>query len=157
MSGAQASDLKNIIQTREYGSCASNNLSYSAMKFYKIPLNEKYENHDLYLRVLLFFNPDGTLSMRSTTQALLGCSGDACSYHPVDDSWLKITYEENGVITIKELGTIKFKNPADTNRGFELTFDNNFPYPHLQNHSFIGGMVAVNFDQNGKNTINICN
>ena len=156
MSGAQASDLKNIIETKEYGSCETNNLSFSAMKFYKIPLGEKYEKYDLYLRVLLFFNQDETLSMRLTTQALLGCQGEACSYYPVADQWTKTTYTENGIIQIPELGRIILDNPENTNRGFEITFKDDFIHPHLSGLKFIGGMVAVNFNQHGVNTMNIC-
>jgi hypothetical protein len=161
MSGAQASDLKDIITTRESGSCKTNNLSYSAMKFYKIPLFEKIESYDLYLRVLLFFNQDNTLSLRLTTQALLGCqtlpSGEvACSYSPVNDQWIKSTYTEDGNIHVPELGIIELRNPLDTNRGFEMTFKDDFERLHLRGQKFIGGMVAVNFDQNGINTINIC-
>ncbi len=131
------------------------------MKFYKIPLNEKFESYDKFLRLLLFFNLDGTLSLRTTTQALLGCqttsNGEvACSYHALSDSWVKTTYTEDGLIQIGELGTIVLHNPEDTNRGFTLTFKNDFAYPHLRGQNFIGGMVAVNFDQNGNNTINIC-
>lgn len=160
-SGAYASDLKNLIQTREYGSCKTNNLYFSAMKFYKIPLNEKFESYDKFLRLLLFFNIDGTLSLRSTTQALLGCqttsNGEvACSYHALNDSWIKTNYAEDGLIHIAELGVIALHNPDDTNRGFVLTFKNDFAYPHLRGQNFIGGMVSVNFDQNGNNTINIC-
>ncbi|MBC7428658.1 MAG: hypothetical protein H7336_08615 [Bacteriovorax sp.] len=33
---------------------------------------------------------------------------------------------------------------------------NNFHYTHLQGQSFIGGMVAVNLNQDGINTNNIC-
>ena len=161
MSGAYASGITELITSKSYGACETNNLFFSAMKFYKIPLNEKYESYDKYLRLILFFNLDGTLSLRTSTQALLGCqtsnSGEVfCSYRPLTDSWLKTHFSEDGIISIKELGDITFQNPSDLNRGFALTFNQNAPYPHLNGQSFIGGMVSVNFDQNGNNTINIC-
>ena len=159
---AQASELKEIILSKEYGSCETNNLYFSAMKFYKIPLNEKYENYDMYLRIILFFNLDGSTTERVTTQALLGCqttsSGDvACSYRPLEDIWVKKEYSiNNEIIKINNIGDITFKNPDDTNRGFNLQFNKDFGYPHLRGKNFIGGMVSVNFDQNARNTINIC-
>ena len=161
-SGAQASDLKDIIQSRKHGSCETNNLYFTAMKFYKIPLNEKHETYDMYLRIILFFNLDGSITERVTTQALLGCqttsNGEvACSYHSLEDIWVKLDYSINGeIIKIKNIGSITLKNPQDTNRGFNLHFNEDFGYPHLRGQNFIGGMVSVNFDQDGRNTINIC-
>lgn len=155
----ESSNLKDIIQTKEYGSCETNNLSFSSMKFYKIPLNEKYENYDLYLRILLFFNLDGSLSVRTTTQALLGCQADFCSYHPINDTWTKSHYsilESDKKIHVPNLGVIDYYNPSDINRGFELEFNSEYKYPHLAGQKFIGGMVSVNFNQDGVNTMNIC-
>lgn len=161
MSEAKASDLKQIIISKEYGSCETNNLYFSAMKFYKIPLNQKYENYDLYLRVLLFFNLDNTLSLRLNTQALLGCQTttageEACSYLPVENTWIKTHFIQTEIISVDELGSIELINPTNTNRGFELTFKETYHRPHLRGQKFIGGMVAVNFNQHGTNTINIC-
>lgn len=161
-SGVQASELNSIILSREYGSCQANNLHYSAMKFYKIPLNEKFESYDTFLRIILFFNQDGTLTERLTIQALLGCQttsqGEvACSYHALKDTWLKSVYTNiNEVITIQNIGEIIFTKPEDLNRGFTLHFKDDFDYHHLSGESFSGGMVSVNFDQNARNTINIC-
>lgn len=163
ISGAFASDLKTVIESKEYGSCETQNLMYSAMRFYKVPLNEKYENtYDIYLRVILFFNLDGSLSLRSTTQALIGCqtssSGEVlCSYKPLNDQWLKSVYNSSDEsIHVPLLGDIAFHNPQDINRGFTLTFKKDFIYPHLSGESFPGGMVSVNFNQDGKNVLNIC-
>ncbi len=162
MSGAMASDLKSTIEAKELGSCETQNLMYTAMRFYKIPLNEKYDNtYDIYLRVILFFNQDGTLSLRSTTQALIACqtssSGEElCSFKPLLDQWLKGLYTADEAIHIPLLGDIAFTNPANINRGFTLTFKKDFIYPHLEGQSFPGGMVSVNFNQDGKNVLNIC-
>lgn len=35
-----AAGIEEAILTKELGSCATNNLAFTAMKFYKIPLNE---------------------------------------------------------------------------------------------------------------------
>ncbi|QDK41953.1 hypothetical protein DOM21_10940 [Bacteriovorax stolpii] len=162
MSGAMASDLKTTIESKELGSCETQNLLYSAMRFYKIPLNEKYDNtYDVYLRVILFFNQDGSLSLRSTTQALIGCqtstSGEElCSFKPLYDQWLKGVYTTDKAVHVSLLGDIVFTNPANINRGFTLTFKKDFLYPHLEGQSFPGGMVSVNFNQDGKNVLNIC-
>jgi hypothetical protein len=161
LSTANATDIKETIVTKEMGSCASNNLSYSAMKFYKIPLNEKYEDLDLYLRIILFFNNNGALTLRLTTQALIGCqissTGEqVCSYRPMKDSWIKSSFILDKDITIAGLGKIEWRDITNSNRGFTLTFAEDFSSIHLRGREFIGGMVAVNFDQNGLNTINIC-
>ena len=161
ISVAQAADLKDIIATRELGSCQTNNLAYSAMRFYKVPLNEKYEEYDLYLRVILFFNLDGSLSIRTTVQALLGCqttsTGDqVCSFSPIHDQWTKSVYDLKETITINHLGSIELKDESNTNRGFVITFANDFIYPVLRGREFIGGMISVNFNQDGINTAKIC-
>lgn len=160
LSVAQAADLKDIIVTREMGSCQTNNLTFSAMRFYKIPLNQKYEEYDLYLRFILFYNLDGTLSLRTTVQALLGCqttsTGEMCSFSPIDDQWTKSTYDLKEKITINKIGIIEFRDEANTNRGFVLTFTDDFAYSHLRGKEFIGGMITVNFDQNGINTAKLC-
>nr|BDT28159.1 hypothetical protein BHI3_16250 [Bacteriovorax sp. HI3] len=162
MSGAMASDLKTTIESKELGSCETQNLMYTAMRFYKIPLNEKYDNtYDIYLRVILFFNQNGSLSLRSTTQALIGCqtsnSGEElCSFKPLYDQWLKGDYSASEAVHVPLLGDITFTNPANINRGFTLTIKKDFIYPHLEGQSFPGGMVNVNFNQDGKNVLNIC-
>lgn len=153
---AHASDLKTAIISTSQGSCETNNLMFTAMKFYKIPLNEKYENYDVFLRVILFFAADQSLSLRLTKQALLGCqttsSGDQlCSYQPLEDQWIKTRYEINDQITVPDLGIIQLLNPNDLNRGFSLKFQNSFP-----GQVFPGGMVLVNFNHEGKNTAFIC-
>lgn len=161
-SGAYASDIRDLIESREYGSCETNNLYFSAMKFYKIPLNEKHEGYDTFLRVILFFNQNGSLTERVTTQALLGCqtipNGDvACSYHALEDIWVQYEYAIfNNVVSVKNIGTITLEDPADLNRGFSLKFHNDFGYPHLRGKVFAGGMVSVNFNQHAQNIINIC-
>lgn len=161
-SGAYASDVKEIILSKEYGSCETRDLMFSAMKFYKIPLNEKYdETYDIYLRLILFFNADGTLTLRSTTQALIGCqtssSGEElCSFKPLMDQWLKGEYTLLETINVPMIGSINLVNPENTNRGFNLKFKSKFTYPHLEGKEFPGGMVSVNFNQDGKNVINIC-
>jgi hypothetical protein len=130
------------------------------MKFYKIPLHEKYENYDVQLRVILFFNPDGSMSLRVTTQALIACetwpTGEMCSYKALSDSWAKTNYELNKTITIGKLGTIEWKDESSENRGFVLTFAKDYAIESVRNLSFLGGMVTVNFDQNAQNTLNIC-
>lgn len=161
LSVAQAADLKDIIATKEQGSCQSKNLAFSAMRFYKVPLNEKYEEYDLYLRVILFFNLDGSLSQRTTVQALLGCQTSStgeqiCSFSPIHDQWTKSNYGLSDKITINNIGTIEFRDETNTNRGFVLTFADNFVYSQLRGKEFVGGMITVNFNQNGINTANIC-
>ncbi len=162
ISGAFASDLKTVIASKEMGSCETKDLMYSAMRFYKIPLNEKYDDtYDVYLRLILFFNQDGSLSLRSTTQALIACQTsntgeELCSFKPLFDQWLKSTYTADAEINVPFLGTVIFSNPQNINRGFTLNFKDDFIYPHLQGRSFPGGMVSVNFNQDGKNVQNIC-
>ncbi|MBY0414593.1 MAG: hypothetical protein K2Q18_10520 [Bdellovibrionales bacterium] len=156
-SGAFASEVLDIIQTKEIGSCKTKDLSFTAMKFYKIPLVEKYEDFDVYLRVILFFNLDGSLSMRLTKQALIACSGEACSFKPLSDTWIKDSYSLDGdVVSILNVGSIAFNNPENTNRGFTLKFSETFPNESLRLKSFIGGMISTNFNQDGLNVINIC-
>ena len=97
--------------------------------------------------------------MRTTTQALLGCQADFCSYHPINDTWSKISYSLNFFdkkIHIPILGIIDYYNPEDINRGFELEFTSEYKLPHLAGKKFIGGMVSVNFNQDGINTMNLC-
>lgn len=159
---AQAAGLKDIIVTRELGSCETRDLAFSAMRFYKIPLNQKYENYDLYLRVILFFNDDQSLSMRTTVQALLGCqitpSGqELCSFGPMDDKWNQTTYQLNNKIIVPQIGSILFRDETNINRGFTLTFSDDFAYPHLRGHEFTGGMITANFNQFGKNSAVLCN
>lgn len=161
LSVAQAADLKDVITSREIGSCQTNNLVFSAMRFYKVPLNQKYEEYNLYLRVILFFNIDGTLSLRTTVQALLGCQTTStgeqmCSFSPIEDQWSKSTYDLKEKITINKIGTIDFRDETNTNRGFVLTFADDFIYSHLRGQEFIGGMISVNFNQNGINTTKLC-
>jgi hypothetical protein len=161
LSIAQAADFKDIIESKELGSCQAKNLAYSAMKFYKVPLNEKYEEYDLYLRVILFFNLDGSLSLRTTVQALLGCQKSSngeqiCSFSPIHDQWTKTTYGLNDKITINNIGSIELRDETNTNRGFVLTFADNFVYSQLRSKEFVGGMITVNFNKNGINTANIC-
>lgn len=158
---AHAAGLKEIVVTQELGSCETNNLAFSAMRFYKIPLNQKYENYDLYLRVILFFNQDNSLSMRTTVQALLGCqvtpSGqELCSFGPLADQWNQASYQLDDRIVIPQIGTILFKDETNVNRGFTLTFSDDFSYPHLRGQEFVGGMVTTNFNQYGKNSAAIC-
>lgn len=161
MSVAQAADMKDIIYTKELGSCETKNLAFSAMRFYKVPLNQKYQDYDLYLRIIMFFNEDRTLSLRSTVQALLGCqtstSGEQiCSFSPLSDQWVKSTYKLDQTITIEKLGSILMTDETNVNRGFTMTFSKDFAYPHLRKESFIGGMISVNFNQNGVNTAKLC-
>lgn len=161
ISGASASEINTTIESRELGSCETNNLAYSAMKFYKIPLLEKFKEFDVFLRIILFFNPDGSLTLRTTTQALIACqtstSGEVvCSFKALNDKWITSQYEINQTISIKELGNIEWRDQSNSNRGFVLTFAENTPYPHLRGAEFMGGMVSVNFNQNNVNTINIC-
>lgn len=156
ISSASANDFKSAIMTKAQGSCETNNLMFTAMKFYKIPLNEKHENYDVFLRVILFFFEDQSLSLRLTKQALLGCQTtsngeEACSYKPLSDQWIKTHYDLGEKITISSFGAIELFNPSDLNRGFHLTFENIFP-----NQIFPGGMVLVNFNHEGKNTAFIC-
>lgn len=159
---AHAAGLKDIVVTKELGSCETNDLAFSAMRFYKIPLNQKYENYDLYLRIILFFNQDNSLSMRSTVQALLGCqttpSGqELCSFGQINDQWIQSSYQLDEKISVPRIGSIHFKDETNVNRGFTLTFSDDFTYPHLRGHEFIGGMITTNFNQHGKNSISICN
>lgn len=149
-------DIKTAIISTASGSCETNNLMFSAMKFYKIPLNEKYENYDVYLRVILFFAADQSLSLRLTKQALLGCqttsSGEElCSFRPLEDQWSKRSYHISENILIPGFGDIELSDPTNLNRGFNLTFHGNFP-----GQTFPGGMVLVNFNHEGKNTAFIC-
>lgn len=158
---ATSVSLKEIITTTEMGSCQTNNLTYSSMKFYKIPLNQKHEDFDLYLRLILFFDGNGNLSLRSTVQALLGCqtssSGEEiCSFSPLKDQWVKLTYMLTHKIVIPQIGIINFRDQSNTNRGFVITFADDFPYPHLRRQEFIGGMIKVNFNQDGINTAKLC-
>ena len=153
---AFAVDMKTAIISTPSGSCETNNLMFSAMKFYKIPLNERYESYDVYLRVILFFAADESLSLRLTKQALLGCqttsSGEElCSFKPLDDQWIKGNYSIDEKINVPNLGTIELSNPSNLNRGFFLNFNSSFP-----GQSFPGGMVLVNFNHEGKNTAFIC-
>lgn len=161
MSGAHASDIKTLSLSKEMGSCETNNLAFSAMRFYKIPLNQKYEDYDLYLRVILFFNADGTHVLRTTVQALLGCqtssSGEqVCSFSPLDDKWTSSNYMVSDKILIKNIGEIELRDETNINRGFVLTFADNFLYPHLRGQEFIGGMISVNFNQFAVNTAKLC-
>ena len=154
-------DLKDIIKTTELGSCQTNDLAYTSMKFYKIPLNQKYEDYDLYLRIILFFGPENTLSLRSTIQALLGCqtssSGEEiCSFRPLNDQWVKLPFDVSDKIFIPQVGTIDFRDQSNINRGFVLTFSNDFSYTQLRAKEFSGGMIKVNFNQDGINTAKIC-
>lgn len=100
------------------------------------------------------------MSLRTTTQALIGCqsseNGEICSYKAINDSWVKDYYQLNKVISVNNLGTIEWTDENSDNRGFTLTFAQNYPAPMLRGLSFIGGMVTVNFDQNANNTLNIC-
>ncbi len=140
------------------GSCSTNNLSFTAMKFYKIPLNETYEGREVFLRLLFFFNLDGSLTTRVTRQALLSCSNNLCSYHQVSDAYVRsqfvITNEHD--LIIPATGLIHFTNPENSNRGFSLTFSSTYPIEALRDSSFIGGMVNVNFNQQGTNTAKLC-
>lgn len=161
LSVAQAADLKDVIESREIGSCQTNNLAFSAMRFYKIPLNQKYQDYDLYLRVILFLNSDKTLSLRTTVQALLGCQTSStgeqmCSFSPLEDQWTKSTYELKDKITIQQIGQIELRDETNINRGFVLTIADDFIYPHLRGLEFVGGMITVNFNQNGINTAKLC-
>jgi len=158
---AHAAGLKDTIVARELGSCETNDLTFSAMRFYKIPLNQKHEQYDLYLRIILFFNQDNSLSMRTTVQALLGCqitpSGqELCSFGPVADQWSQTSYQLDDKVTISQIGSIYFKDETNINRGFTLTFSDDFAYPHLRGQVFVGGMVSTNFNQHGKNSAAIC-
>lgn len=149
----EASDLMDTIATREMGSCETNNLSFTAMKFYKIPLNETFEDLPVHLRILFFFNTDYSVITRLTKQALISCqtlpSGDqACAYKPIADQWLPPTPFSSKDLTIEtEVGQINWINPENSNRGFQIT---------LNGKSFSGGMVQVNFNQFGVNTAKIC-
>lgn len=164
ITGAHARGLGEIIESKQSGSCETRDLMFSAMKFYKIPLNEKYDNtYDVYLRVILFFNQDGSLSLRSTTQALISCQTsttgeEMCGFKPLQDQWLKGNYFGHSPekILVPFLGSIAFTLPDNINRGFTLTFKDDFIYPHLRGQSFPGGMVSVNFNQDGVNVYNIC-
>lgn len=158
---AHATGLKDIIVTRELGSCETRNLTFSAMKFYKIPLNQKHEQYDVYLRVILFFNDDLSLSMRTTVQALLGCQTtsngqELCSFGQLSDSWSQSIYQLDNKIIIPQVGSILFKDETNVNRGFGLTFAEDFTYPHLRGLEFDGGMITTNFNQQGKNSTVIC-
>lgn len=160
---ANASDLMDTIVSQQLGSCETNNLSFTAMKFYKIPLEEKHEGMDVFLRVLFFFNKDHSLTTRFTTQALIGCqttsSGDeACSYKPLKDNWMKSRFYllSSDELEVPEIGKVLFYNPQNNNRGFQLQFSPTFSNEKLQNKTFIGGMVRVNFNQQGINTAKLC-
>lgn len=150
---ANASGLMGTIVSREMGLCSTNNLSFTAMKFYKIPQAETYEDRPVFLRVLFFFNNDFTVTTRVTKQALISCqtlpSGDeACAYRPLEDQWIKNEKFEMNDRTIQTaLGDVNFINPENINRGFEF---------HFQGKKFIGGMVQVNFNQHGVNTARLC-
>ena len=150
---AKASDLLGTVVTRELGACETNNLSFTAMKFYKIPLEETYEDRPVHLRILFFFNDDYSVVTRLTKQALISCqtlpSGDeACAYRPLSDQWLPSTSFSTRNLTIKtELGQISWINPENSNRGFQIK---------LNEKSFNGGMVQVNFNQFGVNAAKIC-
>jgi hypothetical protein len=160
---ANATDLMDTIESKQLGSCETNNLSFASMKFYKIPMEEKHEGMDVFLRVLFFFNQDHSLVTRFTTQALVGCqttsSGEeACSYKPLKDNWFQSRFLllSSDELEIPEIGKVKFYNPQNDNRGFQLQLSPTFSVIKLQNKSFIGGMVRVNFNQQGINTAKLC-
>lgn len=163
VSMSQDLDMESIIESKSYGTCETKDLYFSAMKFYKISLNETYEGLPVQLRMLFFFNRDKTLVTRLTTQALIGCQTtstgeEACSYRPLNDQWIKGLYEftQNNQVSIDKIGTVTFFNPENQNRGFRLKFSADFSLIKLQNLEQVGGMVKVNFNQNGINTTRMC-
>lgn len=156
---ANASGLLDTVITREYGSCQTNNLRYSAMKFYKIPINERGQN--LFLRALFFFNADESFRLRLTKQELLGCqtlpSGDqACSYRPVADEWFEGHFSTHGNQIIDTNYAYIIRMNDDLNRGFRILFKSFLGLEIKYDDAYVGGMVETNFDQFGNNTINIC-
>lgn len=163
VSMSQDMDMESVIESKSYGTCETKDLFFSAMKFYKISLNETYEGLPVQLRMLFFFNRDKTLVTRLTTQALLGCQTtstgeEACAYKPLNDQWIKGQYElsQNDQVAIEKIGTVTFLNPENQNRGFRLKFSADFPMIKLQNAEQSGGMVKVNFNQHGINTAKLC-
>jgi hypothetical protein len=142
------------IYSQPTGSCETNNLNFTALRFTKIPLSKE----NLYLRIIVFVRSDNTQAIRTTTQELLGCQtasdgSELCSYRPIDNFWHEDHWHElpEG-LDLGAAGT--FAKLGENN--YSMTLPKDFMYPEIAGKTFPGKMILVNFNDHGVNSANLC-
>lgn len=147
--------------TQEYGSCKLKNLFFSALRINKIALGTKWQDKDVYLRLVLFMQPDGTYTARLNEQALLGCRNNSegeevCTFKPLTNAWTKGSWSMMGdSVNVEGIGVLT-KEGDVRYRDYQVHFNNDFSYPQAAAQAFKGPMILVNFDSNGVNSTTIC-
>jgi hypothetical protein len=153
------------LKYQSMGSCLENNLSFNTARFTKIDLKTKRDNLDIYLQILLFFNDDGLVRVRTQEMGLVSCqldpqtSAQVCSFKPYPET--KKIFEtnwafENENLVISKIGSISKIRDDYPWLGFELLISDDFSYEIARYTSVIGGKVQINIDQYDTNTARIC-
>jgi|GEM_PF-887999 len=147
------------IEYASIGSCETNNLSFNAARFSKIPTHEVRDGLEVYLQIILFLHPDQNASIRVMKQGLIGCNEKVCSYKPFLDtkkifhaSWNWLDEKMN----IPMLGTIEKIRDDFPWLGFKLKTNNDFLIDEARNLEVIGGKIQINFNLLDVNVVTIC-